>query len=74
MNRDSDWVPMHPWMVDYVIREVGDAEDRRAAQAGQPFNFARHLAAHSVVEESIRGICTKTLDMNAPCPYCGKRP
>ena len=59
---------------NWIIRDAGRAFDESELGGVGPEGFAGHLAAHSVLEEHLTGHCTKTLNMEAPCPYCGKLP
>jgi len=60
---------------DEFIRLAGTAAEA-VCPAGydERRQFSWHLAAHAVAEEQVTGTCTKTLNMEAPCPYCGKLP
>lgn len=51
----------------------------KRADAAPPAEEARrsysiHLATHAAVEYALFGTVTKTLSMEAPCPYCGALP
>lgn len=50
--------------IDFMVRYAGSLER----------TFAAHLAAHAVVENALRGRISHTIDLHAPCPYCGKLP
>jgi len=49
---------------------------RKAAeklQTGDPeMDYARHLAAHAILEEQLTGSVSHHLSVDEPCPYCGQ--
>jgi hypothetical protein len=62
-------------LFEQVIREAGTAAEEALGDARDAEGtYAIHLAAHEILEEKLTGRCTKTLNVSAPCPYCGKLP
>jgi hypothetical protein len=62
-------------LFEQVIREAGTAAEEVMGDARDAEGtYAIHLAAHAVIEETLTGHRTKTLNVMAPCPYCGKLP
>jgi len=59
---------------EQILREIGTASEEALGAGDDARGFSLHLAAHAVMEETLTGHCTKTLNMSAPCPYCGKLP
>jgi len=59
---------------EQVIRAIGDVAEDMLGTGDPARDYAVHLAAHAVAEYTLTGTVGRTLNMNAPCPWCGALP
>jgi hypothetical protein len=56
--------------IDYMVLIAPDGKPQGPGQYG----WAEHQATHALLETLLRGKPSRGLDLDAPCPYCGKLP